>query len=348
MPPHTYTLRDFDYDLPSSLIAQEPPTARDASRLLVVDRKTERITHSVFAQVSEYVRPGDCLVVNNTKVIRARLIGKKKTGAVIELLLLRQTGAREWEALLKPAKRVPAGSEIDFAGGMLTARVVAARDEGKRLVEFNRDVHAFLDEFGIMPLPPYIQRQRGASSALDRERYQTVYAARPGAVAAPTAGLHFTEELLQKIAAQGARAAQVTLHVGYGTFKPVEADDIATHKMHAEAYEISAVCAAAVNDTKCSGGAVVVVGTTTARALESAADAHGLVQPQKKETDIFIYPPYRFKIADRLITNFHLPKSTLLMMVAAFAGRDLIMRAYQEAIREQYRFYSYGDAMLIL
>lgn len=348
--PHTiYTLRDFDYDLPDELIAQAPAPQRDGARLLVIDRKTGSMTHSSFAHIADFFHPGDCLVINNTKVIPARLIGKKRTGAAIELLLLKQTGERRWEALLKPAKRVPVGGEIVLDGAELTARVCEIRGEGRRLVEFSRDVYPFLDKIGIMPLPPYIKRpQAGVPSAQDRERYQTVYAARPGAVAAPTAGLHFTDTLLKKIAARGVETAQVTLHVGYGTFKPVETDDIVSHKIHAEEFDIPEECAQTVNETKRSGAAVFVVGTTTARALESAAGERGIVQPQKGETEIFIYPPYRFKIADRLITNFHLPQSTLLMMVAAFAGRDLIMRAYEEAIREKYRFYSYGDAMLIL
>jgi len=348
-PQTSHTLRDFDYHLPDALIAQEPASERDRSRLLVVERITARIIHSSFAALADYFRPGDCLVLNNTKVMPARLIGRKRTGAVIEMLLLKQAGECRWEALIRPAKRVSSETDIIFWDGKLTARVIGVHEDGKRLVEFNRDVIPVLDEIGVMPLPPYIKRIRGdAPSRNDRERYQTVYASRPGAAAAPTAGLHFTVPLLKKIEAKGVKIAQVTLHVGYGTFKPVEKEDIASHRLHAEEFEISEECARRINAAKSSGCRIFAVGTTTARSLESAAGPHGIVQPGKGETDIFIYPPYRFKTVDRLITNFHLPKSTLLMMVSAFAGRELVMSAYQEAIRERYRFYSYGDAMLIL
>ncbi|HRZ87147.1 MAG TPA: tRNA preQ1(34) S-adenosylmethionine ribosyltransferase-isomerase QueA [bacterium] len=349
----SYSLSDFDYELPEALIAQEPAERREQSRLMVVSRTTGDIIHESFARIGRYLSAGDCIVVNDTKVIPARLTGRKESlstgGAKIELFLLKERSRGVWEALIRPAKRVAAGGRILFAGGELAARVEEVLPDGARLVTFDKPVERYLDAIGQVPLPPYIRRSlNDPRSAHDRERYQTVYAKRPGAVAAPTAGLHFSESLIGELGRAGVGHVAVTLHVGYGTFKPVEARDIRDHRIHTEAYDVSPQAAAAINAARASGGRLCAVGTTAARVLETVADSAGAVCARSGETGIFIYPPYRFKAVDMLLTNFHLPRSSLLMMVSAFAGHGLIRRAYREAVEQQYRFFSYGDAMLIV
>lgn len=338
----------FDYHLPEELIAQYPLAERDQSRLMVLDRSTRSIQHAIFAQLPEFLSPGDLLVLNNTKVIPARLIGKKeKSGGNVEILLLSRRDKGIWEALLKHSSRIKTGTRVLFGNGKYSAKVLDKTEIQGRLIQFenNGDLKKLLEEFGQPPLPPYIKREVKNE---DKERYQTIYAKENGAVAAPTAGLHFTESIFAKLESKNIKTVELTLHVGLGTFQPVKVEDVEEHNMHAENFKITAEVAQQMNKTKASGGKIVAVGTTTVRALESFADDNGNVLPYSGPTGVFIYPGYKFRVIDTLITNFHLPKSTLLMLVSAFAGREFILEAYHEAVNEHYRFYSYGDAMLIL
>jgi S-adenosylmethionine:tRNA ribosyltransferase-isomerase len=346
---------DFDYDLPPELIAQQPAPRRDASRLLVLHRTRGAWEHRRFGDLPGYLRPGDLLVLNNTRVIPARLHGHKEaTGGQVELLLLEEEAPGRWDALLRAGGRRPRpGEPLVFAGGALRAELIEERELGRALVrlESSRPLLELLEEFGETPLPPYIRRTEGGGpDAEDRARYQTVYARMPGAVAAPTAGLHFTPELFAALADRGVERAEITLHVGLGTFRPVTAEDVEAHRMEAERYAISPAAAAAVHAARARGGRVVAVGSTSVRALESAAASSdtGELSPGEGRSALFIRPGYRFRAVDALLTNFHLPRSTLLMMVSAFAGTELVRSAYREAVRERYRFFSYGDAMLIL
>ncbi len=339
-------LKEFDFYLPEELIAQEPIENRSKSRLLVLDKTSGEIEHRSFEDIIYYLKPGDCLVLNNTKVIPARLMGRrKKTLGRIEMVLLKPVEVDTWEVLVKPGRRAPIGEEIEFGDGKLIAQVIEKTDFGGRIVKFfyKKPFQKILDELGEMPTPPYIKKK-----LQDKNRYQTVYATNPGSAAAPTAGLHFTKELLEKIKAKGISTVYITLHVGLGTFRPVTVENIEEHKMHAEYYEISQEAADIINSTKESGGRVVAVGTTSTRTLETVADANGKIRPCNGWSDIFIYPGYKFKAIDGLITNFHLPKSTLIMLVCAFAGKEKVFKAYKEAINEKYRFFSFGDAMLIM
>lgn len=336
---------DFAYDLPEELIAQDPLADRASSRLLVLDKETGERAHKSFHEIVHYLRRGDCLVINDTKVIPARLIGQKEsTGGKVEVLLLKRRENNIWETLVKPGKKARPGAEIVFGGGLLRAEVLEVVEEGNRLVKFSYEgiFEEILDQLGQMPLPPYITHELE-----DRNRYQTVYAEYEGSAAAPTAGLHFTKELLAEIENMGVFIARVTLHVGLGTFRPVKVEDVAKHHMHTEYYRVTEEAADIINGTKKRGGRVICVGTTSCRTIESAAAADGTVVPGEGDTDIFIYPGYRFKVLDCLITNFHLPESTLLMLVSALAGREQVMAAYQEAVAERYRFFSFGDAMFI-
>lgn len=338
--------KDFYFDLPPELIAQDPLADRSASRLLVLDKKTGAVAHRKFTDIVEYLNEGDCLVLNNTKVIPARLMGTKaETGAAIEVLLLKRREKDIWETLVKPGKKARAGAVIHFGGGLLTGRVLDVVDEGNRLIQFEYEgiFEEVLDRLGEMPLPPYITHKLA-----DKSRYQTVYAKYEGSAAAPTAGLHFTEELLQKVQEQGVRTAYVTLHVGLGTFRPVKEENLLNHHMHSEFYQVTQDAANTINSTKQAGGRVICVGTTSCRTVESAASDDGRVVAGSGDTEIFIYPGYQFKVLDNLITNFHLPESTLIMLVSALAGRERVLDAYQEAVRERYRFFSFGDAMLII
>ena len=339
---------DFDYELPPELIAQDPLADRSSSRLLILDRQTGEISHRIFRDITEELHPGDCLVITNTKVIPARLLGvRKETGAAVELLLLKRLEDREntWETLVRPGKKCREGAVLSFGNGLLEAEITEVLPDGNRLVRFAFDgiFEEILDQLGQMPLPPYITHHLE-----DKNRYQTVYAKYDGSAAAPTAGLHFTQELLAQIREKGVSVAEITLHVGLGTFRPVKVDTVEEHHMHSEYYEVNAEAAALINRAKQEGHRVIAVGTTSCRTLESAAGEDGLLQPCSGWTEIFIYPGYTFKIVDALITNFHLPKSTLMMLVSALAGRENIMKAYAEAIREKYRFFSFGDAMMIL
>jgi S-adenosylmethionine:tRNA ribosyltransferase-isomerase len=336
---------DFNYNLPQELIAQEPIPNRQMSRLLVLDKNTGSIEHRIFKDVLEYVNKGDCLVLNDTRVIPARLLGEKEgTGGKIEFVLLKKIENDIWEVILKPGKRAKPGSRFVFGDGVLKAEVVEIVEEGNRLVRFEYDgvFEEVLDRVGIVPLPPYITKKLG-----DAERYQTVYSKYKGSAAAPTAGLHFTKELLDEIINKGVDIAYVTLHVGLGTFRPVKVEDVLEHKMHSEYYRINEEDCLKINSAKEKGKRVIAVGTTSCRVLETVGDDSGRVNPESGWTDIFIYPGYRFKVVDALITNFHLPESTLIMLVSAFAGRDRIMEAYNTAVRERYRFFSFGDAMFI-
>lgn len=336
---------DFYYDLPQELIAQDPLEDRSGSRLLVLDRKTGGREHRVFRELVELLNPEDCLVVNNTRVIPARLMGvKEETGAGIEVLLLKRCEDNVWETLVKPGKKARPGVRISFGDGLLVGEVLEIVEEGNRRIRFTYEgiFEEILDQLGQMPLPPYITHQ-----LKDKNRYQTVYAKHEGSAAAPTAGLHFTPELLKAIEDKGVRLAHVTLHVGLGTFRPVKVEDVTQHHMHSEFYMIEEEQARLINETKAAGGRVICVGTTSCRTLESAADEAGILHAGSGWTDIFIYPGYRFKMMDALITNFHLPESTLLMLVSAFAGKERVMAAYKEAVEERYRFFSFGDAMLI-
>lgn len=337
---------DFYYDLPQELIAQDPLEDRSGSRLLVLDKRAGSLKHRVFREITEYLKTGDCLVLNNTKVIPARLFGEKEqTQAKIELLLLKRRENDIWETLVKPGKKAKPGTKIIFGGGLLTGEILDVVEEGNRLIQFHYEgiFEEILDKLGQMPLPPYITHQLE-----DKNRYQTVYAKYDGSAAAPTAGLHFTPELLNEIRAMGVKIAEVTLHVGLGTFRPVKVEDVQDHHMHSEFYQIDEEAARLINETKGAGGRVICVGTTSCRTIEAAAEEDGKLKATSGWTDIFIYPGYRFKVLDCLITNFHLPESTLLMLVSALAGRENIMRAYEEAVKEKYRFFSFGDAMLIL
>ena len=336
---------DFYFDLPQELIAQDPLEDRSSSRLLVLDRATGKTEHHIFKEIIDYLNPGDCLVVNNTKVIPARLFGSKEgTEAKIEILLLKRKENDVWETLVKPGKKAKPGTRISFGNGLLTGEVIDVVEEGNRLIQFtyNGIFEEILDQLGQMPLPPYITHQ-----LKDKNRYQTVYAKHDGSAAAPTAGLHFTPELLDAIKAKGVNIAHVTLHVGLGTFRPVKVEDVTNHHMHSEFYIVEEDQAKLINETKQKGGKIVSVGTTSCRTLESATDEQGILHAGSGWTDIFIYPGYQFKMIDRLITNFHLPESTLLMLVSALAGKDKIMAAYEEAVKERYRFFSFGDAMFI-
>ena len=336
---------DFYYDLPEELIAQDPLENRSDSRLMVLDKETGAVSHHVFREIVDYLNPGDCLVINDTKVIPARLIGEREgTGAKIEVLLLKRKTGDVWETLVKPGRKAKPGTRIQFGGGLLVGEVMDIVDEGNRLIRFEYDgiFEEILDQLGEMPLPPYITHK-----LKDKNRYQTVYAKNDGSAAAPTAGLHFTEELLKKVGEKGVKIAHVTLHVGLGTFRPVKVDDVEQHHMHSEFYVVEEDQAKLINDTKKQGGRVISVGTTSCRTLESATGDDGILRTGSGWTDIFIYPGYRFKMIDGLITNFHLPESTLLMLVSALAGKDRIMAAYEEAVKQRYRFFSFGDAMLI-
>ena len=336
---------DFNYDLPPELIAQTPLERRDGSRLLVLDRETGAMEHRHFYDLPEYLHPGDCLVLNDSRVLPARLLGHRvPSGGAVEVLLLQDKGDGVWECLTKPGRKTPTGTELSFGGGELTATVVGEVDGGNKLVQFHYEgiFLEVLERLGKMPLPPYIKEELE-----DGERYQTVYSRVNGSAAAPTAGLHFTREMLDSIAAMGVNIAYVTLHVGLGTFRPVKADEITEHHMHSEFCMISAETAALLNRTRAAGGRIICVGTTSCRTLESFANDDGTFEEKSGWTDIFIYPGYRFKAMDALITNFHLPESTLIMLVSAFAGREHVLKAYEEAVRERYRFFSFGDCMLI-
>ncbi|EGT5472813.1 TPA: tRNA preQ1(34) S-adenosylmethionine ribosyltransferase-isomerase QueA [Clostridioides difficile] len=336
---------DFKFDLPQELIAQVPIEDRASSRLMVLDKETGNIEHKVFRDIIEYLNPGDCLVLNNTRVIPARLIGEKlETGGKIEFLLLKRTEEDTWQALVKPGKRAKVGTKFSFGNGKLIGEVVDLSDEGSRIIKFHYDgiFEEILDELGNMPLPPYI------TARLDeKERYQTVYSKHNGSAAAPTAGLHFTEELLNKIKEKGVDIAFVTLHVGLGTFRPVKVEDVLNHKMHSEYYMVSQEAADKINRAKENGKNVICVGTTSCRTIESACNEDGKMKETSGWTEIFIYPGYKFKVLDKIITNFHLPESTLIMLVSAICGKDNVLNAYNEAVKERYRFFSFGDAMII-
>ena len=336
---------DFNYDLPKELIAQVPIKNRDTSRLMVLDRKTQTIEHKIFKDILDYLEPGDCLVRNNTKVIPARLYGKKQeTGANVEFLLLKRMEGDIWEVMVRPGKKLMPGTKVTFGEGLLQAEILEKLEGGNRKVKFEYQgiFNEILNEIGLMPLPPYIHEK-----LKEKDRYQTVYAKYEGSAAAPTAGLHFTEQLLEKIKEKGVEIANVTLHVGIGTFRPVKVENVEEHDMHSEHFYIKKEDAEKINKAKREGHRVIAVGTTSCRVLESIADENGMVQETEGDTSIFIYPGYQFKCLDCLITNFHLPESTLIMLVSALAGKDFIMKAYQEAVKEKYRFFSFGDAMFI-
>lgn len=340
------TKEDFNFYLPEELIAQDPLEDRSSSRLLVLDKETGELEHKVFKDIIAYLKEGDCLVINNTKVIPARLIGEREgSGAKVELLLLKRQENDVWETLVKPGKKAKTGDRISFGDGLLVGEIIKVVDEGNRLVKFYYEgiFEEILDKLGQMPLPPYITHQ-----LKDKNRYQTVYAKHEGSAAAPTAGLHFTKELLEQIAAKEVTIANVTLHVGLGTFRPVKVENIKEHHMHSEFYHIEEEEAEKINNTKKNGGRIICVGTTSCRTVESAAGEDGMVKPGSGNTEIFIYPGYKFKVLDALITNFHLPESTLIMLVSALAGREHVLQAYDAAVKERYRFFSFGDAMLIV
>jgi len=339
------TLEDFDYYLPEEQIAQDPLEHRSDSRLMVLDKKTGELEHKHFYDICDYLKPGDCLVINNTKVIPARLIGEKEgTGGKVEVLLLTRKSDNTWETLVKPGKNARIGQKLSFGNGLLKAEVIDIVEEGDRIIRFDFDgiFEEILDQLGQMPLPPYITHQ-----LKDRNRYQTVYAKHEGSAAAPTAGLHFTKELLQEIRDMGVNIAEVTLHVGLGTFRPVKEENVLEHHMNTEYYKVTQEAADMINAAKASGNRVIAVGTTSTRTLEAAAEEDGTLREKSGWTDIFIYPGYKFKVIDCLITNFHLPKSTLIMLVSALASREHILAAYNEAVKEGYRFFSFGDAMFI-
>lgn len=337
-------VKEFYYDLPEELIAQVPIQKRDESRLMVLNRKEKTIEHKIFKDIIQYLQPGDCLVRNNTKVIPARIYGKKETGANVEFLLLKNIEGDTWESIVRPGNKLHVGTKVIFGEGLLVAEILETLEGGTRKVKFTYQgiFNEILDQIGLMPLPPYIHEE-----LKDKDRYQTVYAKFQGSAAAPTAGLHFTEELLNQIKEKGVEIANVTLHVGIGTFRPVKVDKIEDHHMHSEHFYIKPEDAEKINRTRQNGGRIICVGTTSCRVLESIADENGLVKPVEGNTNIFIYPGYTFKCIDALITNFHLPESTLLMLVSALAGKDYIMQAYQEAVNNKYRFFSFGDAMFI-
>lgn len=339
---------DFNYELPERLIAQHPMEKRDESRLMVLNRETKQIENKIFKDVIEYLNPGDCLVINNTKVIPARLYGKivgKESEKLVEILILKQLENDNWEAMVRPGKKIKPGVKIEFGSGILMAEVLEILENGNRIVHFEYDgiFNEILDKIGLMPLPPYITEK-----LKEKDRYQTVYAEHEGSAAAPTAGLHFTKELLQEIKDKGIEIADVTLHVGIGTFRPVKVENIEEHKMHVEHFYIKQEDADKINKAKQNGKKIIAVGTTSCRVLESVADENGNLKETEGDTGIFIYPGYKFKCVDRLITNFHLPESTLLMLVSALASREFILEAYNKAVKEEYRFFSFGDAMMIL
>ena len=338
---------DFYYDLPQELIAQTPIEPRDESRLMVVDKNTGEVTHKIFKDLIDYLKPNDCLILNDTRVIPARIYGvKKETGAVVEFLLLKQSENNVWECLCKPGKRAKIGTEFVFGEGLVECEVIDITDDGNRKIQFkcdSKEIYTILDKIGKMPLPPYITEE-----LKNGERYQTVYSRELGSAAAPTAGLHFTQELLKKIEDKGIKIGYVTLHVGLGTFRPVKVDDVTKHKMHTEHYHISKETADLINETKANGGRVISVGTTSTRTLESVATKNGCICEDEDDTSIFIYPGYEFKCIDGLVTNFHLPESTLIMLISAFAGYDNVMNAYKIAVDERYRFFSFGDACLFI
>lgn len=336
---------DFDYELPERLIAQHPSEKRDESRLMVLNREKQTIEDKVFKDVIDYLNPGDCLVRNNTKVIPARLYGKKETGANVEFLLLKRVHNDTWEVIVRPGRKLLKGAKVVFGDGILEATIDDVLENGNRLVTFKYDgiFNEILDKIGLMPLPPYIKEK-----LKDKDRYQTVYAKYDGSAAAPTAGLHFTEELLEKIRQKGVEIANVTLHVGIGTFRPVKVENVEEHDMHSEHYYIKREDVDKINNAKKNGKRIISVGTTSCRVLESIADEKGFVKETEGDTSIFIYPGYKFKCIDSLITNFHLPQSTLVMLVSALAGKDFILKAYKEAVEKEYRFFSFGDAMIIL
>ena len=339
------TTKDFYYDLPPELIAQHPLKDRAGSRLLVLDKETGKIEHKNFRNLIEYLNPGDCLVMNNTRVIPARLYGvKEDTGGKIEFLLLKRIDLNTWNVILKPGKRARTGARFVFGDGLLKAEVIEVRPDGNRIVRFEYDGvwEELLDKLGEMPLPPYIKEKLE-----DKERYQTVYSKIEGSAAAPTAGLHFTNELLEDIKDKGVKTAYLTLHVGLGTFRPVSVENVEEHVMHTEHYEVSQEAADIINETRKSGGRIIAVGTTSVRTLETVAEDNGTMKAEIGDTSIFIYPGYKFKVTDSIITNFHLPESTLLMLVSAFAGKENIFEAYEQAVKEKYRFFSFGDAMLL-
>lgn len=337
---------DFYFELPRELIAQDPLEDRSSSRLLVLDKRSGAVSHHVFREIADFLRPGDCLVLNNTKVIPARLLGEREgTGAHVEVLLLKRHEGDVWETLVKPGKKCRPGARLVFGDGLLRGQVLETVEEGCRLIRFEYEgiFEEVLDRLGEMPLPPYITHK-----LRDKSRYQTVYAKHEGSSAAPTAGLHFTQELLSQIEAEGVQVAYVTLHVGLGTFRPVKEEDVSEHHMHSEYFRVPEDAAEKINGAKAVGGRVICVGTTSCRTIESAADEKGIVHPCSGNTEIFIYPGYQFKVLDALITNFHLPESTLVMLVSALAGRENVLDAYREAIRERYRFFSFGDCMIVL
>lgn len=336
---------DFYFDLPPEQIAQDPLEDRSASRLMILNKESGEVSHHTFKEIIDFLEPGDCLVRNNTKVIPARLIGEKEgTGAGIELLLLKRKENDTWETLVKPGRKARTGAVVSFGGGILKGTIIDVLDDGNRLVEFSYKgiFEEILDQLGQMPLPPYITHK-----LQDKNRYQTVYAKYEGSAAAPTAGLHFTEELFREIEKRGILVANVTLHVGLGTFRPVKVEDVTKHHMHSEYYRIEPEEARKINEAKKNGGRIICVGTTSCRTIESATDENGILQPGEGDTEIFIYPGYQFKILDALITNFHLPESTLLMLVSALAGKEHVLNAYKEAVKAKYRFFSFGDAMFI-
>ena len=337
--------KDFWYDLPEELIAQTPLEKRDGSRLMVLDRTTGAVTHKHFYDLIDYLQPGDCLVMNDSRVLPARLLGHRPTGGAVEVLLLKDLGGKRWECLCRPGKKMQVGQTVSFGDGSLTATVAEVREDGNRVVEFQYEgiFLEILERLGKMPLPPYIKEE-----LQDQERYQTVYSRESGSAAAPTAGLHFTKDLLRRIREKGVNEAFVTLHVGLGTFRPVKAEEVTEHHMHSEFCMMSRETADLLNETKKNGGRIICVGTTSCRTLESLVNEDGTFSEKSAWTEIFIYPGYRFKAMDGLVTNFHLPESTLVMLVSAFAGREHILNAYNIAVRERYRFFSFGDAMLIL
>lgn len=336
---------DFNYELPEELIAQHPYDKRDEARLMVLDRKTQKIEHKIFKDVIDYLEPGDCLVINNTKVLPARLYGNKDTGAKIEFLLLKRIEGDFWEVMVRPGNKLKPGTKVSFGNGVLKAEILDVLEGGNRKVKFEYEgiFNEILDQIGLMPLPPYIKER-----LKEKDKYQTVYAKYDGSAAAPTAGLHFTEELLKQIKEKGVEIANVTLHVGIGTFRPVKVENVEEHSMHSEHYYIKSEDAEKINNAKRNGKRIIAVGTTSCRVLESVADENGFVKEVEGDTSIFIYPGYKFKCIDNLITNFHLPESTLIMLVSSLAGREFIMKAYNEAVKERYLFFSFGDAMMIL
>lgn len=343
-------ISEFDYELPEELIAQQPLPQRDASRMLVVDREKQERADSHFSSLPDHIRENDVLVINNTRVFPARLVGRRDpSGGRVEVLLVRQRGPSIWEALAKPGARLRQGARMKFADSRLRAEVLDAPRNGLQQLRFEYEGQweAVLEEVGETPLPPYISRPAGVS-VVDGERYQTIFARQEGAIAAPTAGLHFTPQIFDRVLARGAHVAEITLHVGYGTFEPVRVDDVAQHRVASEEFELCERTASTINDTRANGGRVVAVGTTTARALESAVNALGQLEPARTQADLTIVPGYKFRVIDALLTNFHLPRSSLLLLVCAFAGRDLVLQAYRQAVYQRYRFYSYGDCMLLI